>query len=64
MDNLGLIDKLPTDKGMKSIPEILDKLAYSSYSANRDYGMTHEQLTSIGIGNDKFKEKYEIITPK
>lgn len=32
---------------------------YSSYSANRGYGMTHEQLLSIGLGNDKMKLKYE-----
>jgi len=34
-------------------------LEYGSYAANRDYGMTHEQLLSIGIGNDGMKLQYE-----
>lgn len=50
---------IPTNKGELNIGQILDHLQYSSYAANRGYGMTHEQLVSIGIGNDAMKEKYE-----
>jgi hypothetical protein len=52
-------DKIPTSEGTKTIPEILDRLMYGSYAANRDYGMTHEQLLSIGIGNEEMKRHYE-----
>ena len=51
--------KIPTDKGNKTISEILERLEYGSYSANRDYGMTHDQLLSIGVGNDGMKLQYE-----
>lgn len=57
MDQLNT--KLPTDKGFKTIAEILDSLAYSSYAANRDYGMSHERLVKLGIGNESFLKKYE-----
>ena len=50
---------IPTNKGNKTIAQIFDSLNYSSYAANRDYGMTHEQLLSIGIGNDGMKAQYE-----
>lgn len=30
---------------------ILNELTYSSYKANRNYGMSHEQAVSIGLGN-------------
>lgn len=50
--------RIPTDKGAKSIGEIMDILNYGSYAANRDYGMTHEQLVSIGIGNEQMRDKY------
>jgi len=52
-------DKLPTNQGVKTTGEIFDILTYSSYEANRGYGMTHEQLVNIGIGNESFKIKYE-----
>lgn len=52
---------LPTNQGDKTIPEILDTLMYSSYQTNRDGGLTHEQLVSIGVGNDKMKSKYDTI---
>lgn len=43
-----------------SKPEkLFSVLEYGSYAANRDYGMTHEQLLSIGIGNDGMKLQYE-----
>jgi len=51
--------KIPTSKGMKSPAEIIDYLTYCSYAANRGYGMTHEQLLSIGIGNDQMRSRYE-----
>lgn len=38
---------------------LLSVLMYSSYCSNRDGGMTHEQLLSIGIGNEEMKIKYE-----
>lgn len=55
---------LPTSEGQQTIPEIMETLAYSSYCANRDYGMTHEQLVRIGIGNDAMKLCYESNKPK
>lgn len=39
--------------------KLFSYLEWGSYKANRGYGMTHEQLLSIGIGNDEMKEKYE-----
>lgn len=50
---------IPTSEGNKTIPQILERLEYGSYAANRDNGMTHEQLLSIGIGNDGMKFEYE-----
>ncbi len=50
---------IPTNEGLKTVPEIMDTLMYSSYAANRGYGMTHEQLLSIGIGNEEMRIKYE-----
>lgn len=52
-------ETIPTNKGNLIIPEIMNSLYYSSYEANRAEGMTHEQLTAIGIGNDDFKLAYE-----
>ncbi len=52
-------NKIPTSEGNKSIPEIFSMLMYGSYKANRGYGMTHEQLLSIGIGNEAMRAKYE-----
>ena len=52
-------ETIPTNKGNLTIAEIMNSLTYSSYEANRGYGMTHEQLVSIGIGNDDFKRAYE-----
>ncbi len=59
MKTIQFIDKIPTDKGNKTVAEIINCLEYGSYAANRDYGMTHEQLLSIGIGNDGMKFQYE-----
>lgn len=42
----------------KTIPSLLSDLVYSSYAAQRDYGMTHEQCLSIGLGNDDLNKRY------
>lgn len=55
MDN-----KIPTNQGDKTIPEIMDHLMWASYKANRDYGCSHEGLVRIGIGNEAMKERYEL----
>lgn len=45
--------------------KMYSSLMYGSYKANRDLGMTHEQLLSIGIGNDEMKDRYDnILNPK
>jgi hypothetical protein len=49
-----------TNKGQLNEKQLFSMLMYGSYAANRGYGMTHEQLLSIGIGNDAMKEKYEL----
>ena len=54
------MDKIKTNKGNKTPLQIIDMLMYGSYKANRGYGMTHEQLKSIGIGNDLMRIKYDI----
>lgn len=53
MKTLNLTEAISNPESMFSA------LEYGSYAANRDYGMTHEQLLSIGIGNDQMKPKYE-----
>lgn len=52
-------DKIPTGEGMKTVPEIMDRLMWGSYSANRDYGCAHELLAKNGIGNEAMKARYE-----
>lgn len=54
-----LENKIPTNQGDKTVAEIMDGLMWGSYSANRGYGMTHEQLISLGIGNDAMKFRYD-----
>ena len=49
-----------TNKGQLNEKKLFSILEWGSYAANRDYGMTHEQLLSIGIGNDEMKKKYEL----
>jgi hypothetical protein len=39
-------------------PAILNELMYSSYEANRDNGLTHSQLLSIGLGNTDMLIRY------
>ena len=47
------------DINKTEVDEIISSLMYSSYAANRGYGLTHEQLVTIGIGNDAMRLKYE-----
>lgn len=56
---LDSIEKLPTNLGPKTIPEIMDHLMWSSYAANRGYGVPHERLVKWGIGNEEMKVRYE-----
>lgn len=49
-----------TNKGQLNEKQLFSILEWGSYAANRDYGITHEQLLSIGIGNDAMKKKYEL----
>lgn len=53
MQTMTITEAISNPKNLFSI------LEYGSYAANRDYGMTHEQLLSIGIGNDGMKLQYE-----
>lgn len=50
---------IPTSHGNLTPEQIVEQLRYSSYAHNRDLGATHEQLVKIGVGNDKFKARYE-----
>jgi hypothetical protein len=51
-------DKIPTNLGLMTETEIVSRLMYCSYKANRDNGMTHEQLVKIRVGTDKMNELY------
>lgn len=51
-------DKFITNHGPRSIPQIIGDLTYLSYAAQRDYGMTHEECLSIGLGKDEYKNRY------
>lgn len=44
---------------VNGINKVLDTLMYGSYKANREYGVSHEQLVKHGIGNDEMKKRYE-----
>ena len=57
-------DTIPTSEGDKTIPEVMDHLAWCSYKANRGYGCSHEGLVRIGIGNEAMRERYERETAK
>lgn len=46
----------------KTQRSIVSSLMYGSYSANRDGGLSHEQLVKLGIGNDAMKAMYELET--
>ena len=41
------------------LSHLVDELSYTAYSFNRDRGMTHAQLRSVGVGNDAMAERYE-----
>lgn len=58
-DPTGQPETIPTDNGDSTVSEITDRLLYGSYEANRGYGLSHEQLVNLGIGNDQFKTAYE-----
>jgi hypothetical protein len=47
------------DDHKKMVNGLLSELLYSAYSYNRDCGMTHKQLLSIGLGNNYMKLAYE-----
>ena len=53
------VDKIPTDHGNKTVPEIMDHLTWCSYRANREGGCSHEGLIKIGVGNDAMRDRYE-----
>jgi len=55
------MEKIPTNKGMLTIEQILNELQWGSYKANRDLGVKHETLVSFGIGNEEMKKRYESI---
>lgn len=55
-----MMEKFNTDKGKLDANQLFDVLMWGSYKANRDYGMTHEQLISIGVGNDAMRQRYEL----
>ena len=57
-------ETLLTDKGLLTIPEIVNSLTYSCYKYNRDLGMSHEKLLFCEIGNDQMKEAYENTQPE
>jgi len=52
-------DTIPTDKGAQTIPQIVDRLMWASYQANRDEGTTHEALVNIGVGNEAMRILYD-----
>jgi hypothetical protein len=54
------MEKFNTNKGELDEKQVLSVLEFGSYVANRDYGMTHEKLLSIGIGNEKMRKRYEL----
>ncbi len=44
---------------MENYQKLLYSLTYTSYATNRDNGVTHNQLVSIGVGNEEMRVKYE-----
>jgi len=50
-------DFVNNDRPDKTLVAI-DELKYDSYSCQRDYGMTHEQCMSIGLGKESYNERY------
>lgn len=57
-------DKIPTNKGDLSIPEIMDELMFQSYKVNRDNGVCHEALVDWRIGNEAMKIRYDNLKNK
>lgn len=54
---------IPTGHGALTAPEIVYLLQYLTYKFNREKGMTHDRLISIGVGDDAMKIKYETHLP-
>lgn len=50
---------IPTSHGNLTIDQIMDKVEYEAYEANRNYGASHELLVKNGIGNEEMKIRYE-----
>ena len=50
---------IPTQEGAFSAENLCESLTYANYKANRSYGMSHESLVRLGIGNNQFKNMYE-----
>ncbi len=44
---------------MENYRKLFNSLTYTSYATNRDNGVTHNQLVSIGLGNEEMRVKYE-----
>lgn len=57
------METIQTSHGIQSIEQVLDRLAYASYAAQRGYGVEHERLAKFGLGNDDYKRKYESSLP-
>lgn len=55
---LKTINKMKNIENIK-ISKLLEDVIYGSYKAQRDYGLTHDQLLSIGLGNEVMKVRYE-----
>ena len=51
---------IPTNHGDQSPEGIISSLTYISYATQRDTWATHEQLLSIGLGNERMRLHYEL----
>lgn len=54
-----MANEMTLKEAINNPANLFNRLEYGSYAANRDYGMTHEQLLSIGIGNEGMRIEYE-----
>lgn len=48
-----------TNQGPLTQQGLLNTLMYSSYKAQREYGMSHEATVRIGLGTEALREQYE-----
>lgn len=53
------METLPTNHGEKTIPEIMDILAYSSYKVQRDNGLSYEICAKWYKNHKNFEIKYQ-----